>query len=474
LLELPKEKTIPEVFALALRYVWLAEANPNLALLEDYLNSRQHSLIRGTAAALLLREGTAIQKSTAAKTLRRMLTNKLERERVNGVKALREAVYLQELRIHIPPLLQDESLRVRCAVLEMIAATHLEDYYSALLTALNYKSTRSTAVRALVRLENEAIPILSKVATNIYKPEVVRMYAWRTIGQIGTPEAIDILWLNLETSWGITRDHILRTLLKMHKQPGNTVDRFHESRVETLIEQEIKFAGEIYAAYLDLKTQGQIFAAYVDFKTGDLLDAEKSSHKILAICKLLQRALIELELDVQERLLLLLKLLYPLEKMQAATFNLRSKSGINIAKGLEILEHTVNLRSKSILLNILDKRSPEEKLQHLVEAGIVEYQQLVISDRIRRLLALSNLLSDWCLSCCFYFAQAGRIRLTIPKILATMRHPTGFVREAAIAYLSVASPNVLLKLLPQLKNDPHPLVAAQVKDLSEKYKVVSG
>ena len=132
LLEQPQGTVDPEVFALALRYVWLAEPNPNLSLLEEYLHPRHHSLIRATAAALILRQGTPMQKVAATKTMRRMLTHKQERERVNGVKALREAVYLQALRIHIPNLLQDESLRVRCAVLEMIAATHLEEYYSAL------------------------------------------------------------------------------------------------------------------------------------------------------------------------------------------------------------------------------------------------------------------------------------------------------------------------------------------------------
>ncbi|MBW4686866.1 MAG: MFS transporter [Komarekiella atlantica HA4396-MV6] len=456
LLEQP-EATTPEVFALALRYVWLAEPNPNLSLLEEYLHPRQNSLIRATAAALVLRQGTPMQKVAATKTMRRMLTHKQEWERVNGVRALREAIYLQALRIHIPNLLQDESLRVRCAVLEMIAATHSEEYYSALIAALYYKSTRSTAMLALIRLENEALEMLLQVATNIYKPEVVRMYAWRTIGQLGTQEAMESLWQNLETSWGTTRDHILRSLLKIQKQPGiaGLVDRFYESRVENLIEQELRFLGEIYAAY-------------IDFKTIDPLEYHQSSQGIVTVSKLLQRALLELELDVKERLLLLLKLLYSPEKMQAAAFNVRSQSGVNFARGLEILEHTVTLPSKSLLLNILDNRSQQEKLQHLVEAKVLVYENMLVGDRLHRLLMVSNLLSDWCLACCFHFAQVTRIRLTSPEILAALRHPTGFVREAAIAYLNMVSHRVLREILPQLQDDPHPLVAAQVKELLEK------
>lgn len=457
LLEQPPGTVDPEVFALALRYVWLAEPDPNLSLLEQYLHPRQNSLIRATAAALLLRQGTPMQKVAATKTMRRMLTHKQERERMNGVRALREAVYLQALRIHIPNLLQDASLRVRCAVLEMIAATHLEEYYSALLAALYYKSTRTTAMRALVRLENEAIKMLLELATDIYKPEVVRMYAWRTIAQIGTLEAMETLWRNLETSWGTNRDHILRSLLKIQQQPGNAslVDRFYESRVEALIQEELRFLGEIYSAY-------------IDFQTSDALNRGQSNERLVIVSGLLQRSLLELELDVKERLLLLLKLLYPAEKMQAAAFNLRSQSVVNLARGLEILDHTVNLSCKSLLLNILDRRSQQEKLQHLEEAGFVKYENMLVSDRLRTLLMEPKILSDWCLACCFHFAQVARIRLTTEEILATLSHPTGFVREAAISYLSVVSHRVFREMLPHLRKDPHPLVAAQVQELMQK------
>ncbi len=143
-----------------------------------------------------------------------------------------------------------------------------------------------------------------------------------------------------------------------------------------------------------------------------------------------------------------------------------------MARGLEILDHIINLPTKSLLLNILDQRSHAEKLYLLVEAGLVEYQQMLVSERLYHLLTVANLLSDWCLACCFHLAQVSHIRLTISDILLTLRHPTGFVREAAISYLSVVSHRVLLELLPQLQKDPHPLVIAQVKELIAKYQLV--
>jgi ATP/ADP translocase/HEAT repeat protein len=475
LLELPQHLVDPEVFALALRYVYLCDPQPDLTHLEQYLKQEQHSIIRATAAALLLRRGTSLQRLAATKTLRRMLTHKQEKERVNAVKALKEAVYLQTLRIYIPNLLQDGSLEVRCAVLETIAATHLEEYYTALLLGLHYKSTRSTAMRALVELENEVLPMLVDLATNIYKPEVVRMYAWRTIGQVPTLEALDTLCHYLQISRGKTRDHVLRTLLK-RLQPKEIValaERFHENQIKNLIEEELISLGTIYAAYIDLKTQAHAFDQNLDLKTKENLEFYHSHRQILVVLSLLQRALLEVEIDVQERLLLLLQLIYPLDKIKAAGFHLRSASSVNVARGLEILEHVVTWHFKSVLLNILDRRSPSEKLQSLTEAGITNYEQMVISERIRLLLAQDNLLSDWCVACCFHFAQVASIRLTSQQVLRNLRHPTGFVREAVVAYLSAVSPRVLVKILPQLQKDPHPLVANQVQELMKKL-VVNG
>lgn len=469
----PQGINSPEVFALALRYVYHADPNPDLSFLEESLK-QENSVIRATAAALLLRHGTPLQSSAATHILRRMLTSKKEWERIHAVKALTEAVYLQALRIYIPNLLQDDSLRVRCAVLSMITATHLEEYYPALIGGLYYKSTRSVAMSALLKLENEALPLLTKLATNIYQPEVVRLYAWRTISQIPTLEAIDTLWMYLKISRGTTRDHILRTLLKRHQQEGiESLFAELNSNVEKLIVEELHFLGELYATYVDLKTQGDFYANYIEFKTQNQGGTHQTKEKIMARCELLIRAILELEIDIKERLLLLLKLLYPLENIQAATFNLRSKSGVNIARGLEILEHTVNLPSKSILIDILDRQLPEEKLQKLESKGIVKYQQMEVSDRIRTLVAQRELLSDWCVSCCFHFAQVASIRLTSEQVLACLRHPTGFVREAAIAYLNVVSRTVLQEILPQLQKDSHPIVAAQVQELMKKYQIIN-
>ncbi len=449
----------PEVLALCLRYIWITEAEPDVEQLRPYLQPQVDPAVRGTAAALIMRRGDREQKAVATNTIRRMITSSQERERVMGTRALGEADYLQGLRLYLDDLLQDESLRVRCALLDVIAATHMEEYYPSLVKALSYRSSRDAARQALVRLENEAIPFLVEVAQDIYKPDLVRLQAWTAIGEIGTLEALDTLLNHLMTSWGITRRNILRILLKMPDDVGieGVLERVGRSGVEALIEQELMFMGQIYAALIDLSLEDPI---------------ESNSEMMLnspSPQALLGRALRGLESDAIDQCFLLMKFLYPLGSIQAAAFNVRSNLSGNVARGLEILDNTVDISSKRALITVLDQHSELEKLESL--APLLTYQPLKPSSRLRRLLELRHFLSDWTLACCFHLARSSHWSLTAEQTLMCLRHPTGFVREAVLAYLQVASRRALVELLPMLQNDPDPLVATQVTQMINELKV---
>lgn len=454
---LSQQSLPPEVLALALRYIWLTEAEPNIDSLRPYLQPTVDPVVRGTAAALILRRGDRQQKAEATNTLRQMLTHKQERERVMGTRALGEADYLQGLRLYIPNLLQDESLRVRCALLDVISSTHSEEYYPSLLRGLGYKSTREAALQALVKLHNDAIPLLVYLAEDIHKSDLVRLQAWTALGQIGTVEAIDILVSNLMTAWGTTRRNILRILLKMPSEAGieGVLDRIGRSGLETLIEQELMFIGQIYAGLVDLSG----VTTYGNFSGG----ANSTGAHGDDTAQLLQRALAGLEADAKERCFLLMKFLYPLDTVQAAAFNIASGQPSLLARGLEILDNTVDIARKRSLINLLDQNSEREKLANLSE--LMVYKPLAPSDRLRRLLELRHFLSDWALACCFHLAREARWSLTAQQTLVCLQHPTGFVREAVLAYLKIASPRALVELLPRLQNDPDNLVSAQVEEM---------
>lgn len=436
--------TPPEVRAVALRYVWLTESDPDLDQLQPYLQPNEDPIVRGTAASLMLRRGTSIQKAEATNTLRLMLMHREEQERIMGCRALAEAMYLQALRVHIPKLLQDESLRVRCALLDAIAATHLEEYYPSLLKGLQYKSTRESAMRALVRLEDEAIPMLVKLAEDHQKPGLVKLYAWKTIGQIGSPEALNVLVSHLSTNWGTDRGRILKILLEMPNDAGieGTLERIGRQGTEQLIDQEMLFIAQLSAAAIDLQV-------------GAINNLEED---------LLHRALRDLQTDAEDRLFQLLKFLYPINTIKAAAFNLQSSSRSSRARGLEILDNTLDLAHKRLLLSVFDRPSDQETLPNL--SGLNSYQPLSPQERLRRLVSLRYFLSDWALACCFHLARRKRWGIAANHTLACLKHPRGFVREAVLAYLAEVYPRILERVLPMLKTDPDSLVADQVRKLT--------
>ncbi|MEB3341595.1 HEAT repeat domain-containing protein [Okeania sp.] len=459
--QLTKSSLPPEVLALALRYIWLTESKPDVNQLRPYLQPSVDAVVRGTAAALIMRKGDIEQKAEATNVLRRMITSKVEKERVMGVRALGEADYLQGLRLYVPSLLQDESLRVRKYCMDVIASTHLESYYPSLLRGLSYKSTREAALQALVRLGNDAIPMLVKLANDSNKSELLRLQAWTVISEIGTAEALDSLVNRMMTSWGAIRHNILRKLLKMPGEVGieGVLARVGRSGIEILVEQELMFLGQVYAGIVDL-SEVDIRSTNSQYR-GCL---EESNIGMIVDCKeIFLQSLRLLESDAIEQCFLLMKFLYPLSSIQAAAFNIKSDSRSNVARGLEILDNTVDISSKRSLIEILDQHSYKGKLNSLSE--MVIYQPMAPSDRLRYLLDLRHFLSDWALACCLQMARAARWSLTAEQTLVCLRHPTGFVREAALAYLKMASQRALVELLPNLRNDPNPLVAAQVEQM---------
>jgi ATP/ADP translocase/HEAT repeat protein len=435
----------PKVLAVALRYVWLSETSPKMEQLKPYLNLEVDPIVRGTAAALMLRRGDSNQKAEATNTLRLMLTHPQEQERVMGCQALGDAVYLQALRLYIPDLLKDRSLKVRRAVLEAIAATKLEEFYPSLLRGLYYQSTRESAMKALVRLQEDAIDLLLKLADDVRKPDVVRLNGWKALGKIATPAAIDRLIDRLMTSWGPTRRTILRLLLEMPNDSGieQVLDRLGRREVEHLIEQELKFVAQVNAAKLDLG-EGRV--------TGEEADC-------------LRRALQDMEDDAQERLFLLMRILYPASIIRAAAFNLQTNASGSRAQGLEILDNTVDLTHKRVLLTVLEDSSDLAKRQGLAE--LVAHEPMEPRDRLRHLVNLRPVLSDWALACCFHLARVGAWPLPTEQVQACIEHPRGFVRESVLSYMQELYPQAVAKFLPKLQQDDDPIVKAQVDKILE-------
>jgi hypothetical protein len=446
--KLVEKKPPIEVLGLALRYLWLSEVDLNPQILKPYLNDRVDAVVRGTAASLLFRQGNNQEAQVAENTLERMLVSTKERERMVGTQALKDITDLEFIIKYIPPLLQDESPKVRSALLEVIGAKRIDSYYPSLLKGLTYKSTREVARQTLINMGNDVLSLLTKVAIDPRQSDFIRSQMWGVMAEIATPETFSELVQQLISSWGISRRNILRILLKVggEKAIETVLDQVGRSGIETLIDQELLFLGQIYGARLDLNS---------DRVTGEEVD-------------LLNSALIGMQRDILERCFFLMQFLYPLSSIQAAILNLDSDSQNSIALGLELLDNTLDLPQKALILELLEGGLSLNLNKLGIIDTVVPYKPMKSSDRLRHLISFRHFLSDWTLACCFHLGRSQRWTITKEATLVCLRHPNNIVREAVLWYLKEASPRICVELLPLLKNDPNPIVSAQVKQFERE------
>ncbi len=477
------------VVAAALRYVYLNDRNPDIQQLTDYLRPQAPPSVRATAAALLLELGDRDQRAQVTNLLRLMLTNSDPEQRRASCDAIRHLKYLQALQLYILDIVKEEqSTEVRCAVLDVVASTHFEKCYPALVEGLHDPQTRPAAIQALVSLENEALPLLITLVKNWREPDSVRNVAWNIIGQIGTTEAIAFLIEQLPLTWSADRTNILRALIKVPKDKGidRTADQLGRSGIESLVDQDLMLISHTTAAILDLA--GRV-------KTRDLEE-------------MLYRALQGIQTDCLDRIFLLMQFLYEPDTIQAAAFSLKSGSSDDMAQGLEILDTKLDIPQKRSLLVIIESmnaaktqahpvpqpRGPiaklhrpsawrltrqaqldlERQLQSL--SSLVTYTPLEPVDRLRHLMDLRHFLSDWVLACCFHLARAEGWQLERHQVLDGLRGGSSLLREASMLYLHNLSQrgvnsSAFLNILPRMQNDPDDILRRQVQEWMTEYRL---
>ncbi len=443
----------PQVQALCLRYMLLAdENNRDIDGLRKYLGAEQNPIIRSTAVALMMRFGGSSQVAEATNTLRQMITSHSQPERVLGCRALAEAAFMQSLRFYVPKLLEDPSIEVRCELLKAIAATRTSEYFPSLIRGLHYKATRRASHDALVNLGDDAVTPLLDLAYSDRSPENVRINAWNILGEIASPTSISVLANNLTKSWGKHRRQILRTLIRIPQEQGieAILEMMGRSGIEKMVIQELGVMTEAWAGIEDLGLE-EIAEGNWGIEAG-----------------LLRQSLETEAIDSLERIFLLMRLLYSSSAIQAASFNILSGSKGSLARGMEILDNTVDLSIKQILLLVVDNRPIADKLSLL--STIHPYRPLPPLKRLHQIIELRHCLSDWTLACCLHVAKGHRWSLPAGVMLKCLEHSTGFVREAVISYLQVASPRSLIKVLPRLLKDRDSLVLAQARAISSYFK----
>lgn len=431
-----------EVLALSLRYIWLSQTKINLDILKTYLSKNIEAILRSTAATLILKRGNNRDKNEAIIVLDSMINSSVEKERVLGVGILKDGAQSFLIKRYLPNLLQEKSSTVRGELIKLIAEKKLANYYYLFLDGLYEKSLRKASHKSLLMLGNEVLPLLNKFSEDKHRSDAIRLQAWHSLSEIGTPETYNSLVQQLISSWGTTRRNLLRVILKIPDDKGLDIlmDSLGRNGIETLIDQELLMLGQVYAGLIDLQ---------VASREGELII----------------NALQGMKNDIFERCFLLMQFLYPLETIQAIILNLNSDNSYSIDVGLELLDNGIDLPQKNIFLQLLEGGLPVKIKQLEAIKSIMSYQPMTAKDRLMRLITLRHFLSDWTLACCFHLARSRNWYIQQQIISVCLLHPSSFVREAILTYLKERNPTLCRQILLRIKNDPNPLVSALINQI---------
>lgn len=381
--------------------VYHAHVDP-LTLLSEIGDCADYS-VRSAVAAFLARPGEAQNLETARQILIGMANE-------SGEPGQRTRLELARLLGELPDvfdplldtLLHDPAIPVVRQAVRSVGELRKAALAPAVLQLLSHSELSDEAAKALARLGDAAVPLLSDCLADSSGPMKVRQLIPPILFSIGTPAATAVILENLLEPDAALRLHLISALNKIHHvHPEIALDM---QLVETVLAAEI--VGH-YRSY-------QIQEALALPQTADepVLGGLRES---------MQQEL--------ERIFRLLGLLYPHLDLHSVYFGLQSKNPSVYDNALEFLENVLKSQLRATLLPLLDGK-------------VTSRQKAVIGERFVRAKmesreqAVAELLTSddpWLKSCGAYAIGTFAIKSLEGKLGECLEHPDPLLRETARA-----------------------------------------
>ena len=381
-----------------------------------YLDNRDPEVARGTIVGLL-RGGGIEGVLVAGNRVLEMQIAADPKERAMAASVLGQ-IAVRGFYQPVLKLLDDPDFEVRRTALQAAAEIRHPRLWPAVAACLSRRECRREASRALIAGGVETVPVLGEVFSEpSASPELKRLIV-RLCGRIASPEAISLLYLQLDTPDGELRLGVLEALRRI----GYRATPEEHSRIDRAVERELAEAGGLFALL------------------GEFDDA------------LLAGALrLELE-DAVERVLLLLSMTLDPELIQSARENLFHATKERKAYAVELLDTKLSGEFKSGLLPLLGEG---ELRRHAREAA--DRDQAFGPDEGLLRLA-SEVRKPWTRACALTYGGRQGVTTLVPAAREALNDPEAVVRESALSALGQLAPSDLESLCRALSQDESPQV----------------
>lgn len=414
----------------------------------------QDPAILSAAVVGMIRYGGLDGVLMAAEALKTLITHDKPVMRQHAAKVL-GAIGVQNFYQPVLELMSDGDALVRREAVRAAGMLKSPEFVIPLIYKTQSAETGHEAIEALCAFGGGIAPTLAKVIDNRAEEPQIRRSVARVLGRLGTPEAVDIICRHLDEPDEELRTRLYRALARATK--GKNRNALSAKVVNEALQRELDRA--FYALWA---------AETLALGKGPDESTPRSGPKSAEA--LLGSALLEKLQKAEERVFLLLAVLYPDADMEHIFAGMRDAGVVDGARkranAVELLDNLLDRNIKKWLLPLLDDTSRADKLRNVAELYAPPSM-----DKDALIVALCKDDSAWVRACATYYALHCEVSAASQAAVELATDDVSFVREMALLATLKLAPDKADPIAEKHLTDDEPVVRRQAALITTRRSV---
>ncbi|HVE83356.1 MAG TPA: HEAT repeat domain-containing protein, partial [Myxococcales bacterium] len=397
--------------------------------------------IRGAAVTGMIRYGGLDGVLMAAEALKALIAEPDARMRAHAAKIL-GAIGVKNFYQPVLELMADAEPEVRRQAILAAAQLRSPEFVIPLIYKTPSADVGREAIDALAAYGPQVIPTLGKVLGNRLEDPLIRRGAARVLGKLGTQEAVEVIARFLDEPDEELRTRLYRALSRAVR--GHRLSALDRRPIDGALQKELSRICRALAA-----------AEVLELGPGPGPDTPREGPR--AAAALLSSAITEKVLQTEQRVFLLLSVLYPDAGMERIFAGIRDAQAQDAqrrrANAVELLDNLLERGLKRKLLPLLEDGPRSEKLRAV--AGLVEFTR---PPRVDTLVLLCQDETAWVRACAVHYASQIDCQPAVEAIVTGVADASAVVREVALLSCLKLAPERAPALASSRKEDDAPFV----------------
>ncbi|MDQ3264314.1 MAG: MFS transporter [Myxococcota bacterium] len=393
--------------------------------------------VRSAAITGMMQYGGLDGVLSAAEALKALIADPQPKMREHAARILGE-IGVRNFYQPVLELMNDPDLKVRRQAILAASRLRSPEFVLPLLYRTQSADCAPEAIDALAAFGSAITPALTKVLGNRLEDAAVRRGVARVLGRMASPEAVAVLTGHLDDPDEEVRTRVYRSLARaLRGQRSLAVDK---KKVAAALDRELHRAATTLA-----------HAEALGLGSGPSTSTPRSG--LPAAAALLASALSEKVDQTEQRIFLLLAVLYPDANMERIYAGIRDASSGDAARrrgnAVELLDNLLDRNLKQRLLPLLEDGKREDKLRMLADAiSLVQPSAETAIDSLCRDEAA------WTRACAIFYATEAGVSDTGEVMIHGLTDTSPIVREISLVGCARATPDRLDTLArPRLADD---------------------